>query len=158
MFTSLRFDITLLLPDRPGELLRALEPIAKCGGNIISIIHDRNKVSSNYAIVSLVADFPSRKNFLMAKKSLERQGISIAKSEEVVEKETFNVIIIGEVDINELFEENEIQILEAEISRPTTGEQSLKLNFEVPKEKAEKAMDKLKKFGEERDLLLITPM
>jgi len=37
------YTVRLELVDEPGELLRALEPIADNGGNLLSIFHERGK-------------------------------------------------------------------------------------------------------------------
>jgi len=39
------YTIRLELVDEPGELLRALDPIAEKGGNLLSIFHERWNVT-----------------------------------------------------------------------------------------------------------------
>ena len=39
------YTVRLELVDEPGELLRALEPIADNGGNLLSIFHERGNVT-----------------------------------------------------------------------------------------------------------------
>jgi ACT domain-containing protein len=39
------YTVRLELVDRPGELLRALEPIADNGGNLLSIFHERGNLT-----------------------------------------------------------------------------------------------------------------
>ncbi len=39
------YTVRLELVDRPGELLRALEPIAENGGNLLSIFHERGSIT-----------------------------------------------------------------------------------------------------------------
>ncbi len=39
------YTVRLELVDRPGELLRALEPIAENGGNLLSIFHERGSMT-----------------------------------------------------------------------------------------------------------------
>ena len=39
------YTIRLELVDEPGELLRALEPIAARGGNLLSIFHERGSLT-----------------------------------------------------------------------------------------------------------------
>ena len=39
------YTVRLELLDRPGELLRALEPVAEHGGNLLSIFHERGNVT-----------------------------------------------------------------------------------------------------------------
>ena len=39
------YTVRLELVDEPGELLRALQPIADNGGNLLSIFHERGNVT-----------------------------------------------------------------------------------------------------------------
>ena len=39
------YTVRLELVDEPGELLRALEPIAESGGNLLSIFHERGNLT-----------------------------------------------------------------------------------------------------------------
>jgi len=38
-------SIVVELKDQPGQLLKVLEPISRYGGNIISILHQRDKMT-----------------------------------------------------------------------------------------------------------------
>jgi ACT domain-containing protein len=40
----MRINADLQLKDVPGQLVRALMPIAEAGGNIVSIVHERSNV------------------------------------------------------------------------------------------------------------------
>jgi len=149
--------MTLSLPDRPGQLLKALEPIAKNGGNIISIVHDRNKVSGEYALVSLIADFPSKESFLGTRRELESMGISVVKSEEVVAKEDLTVIIIGRFDLHKIAG-GEIRIIDAELSKPSSERPCMKLHVEVPKEAVKEFYNLLDEIAEKENTLIIVPV
>lgn len=158
----MKFDLTLGLVDRPGQLLRALEPLAKNGGNIISIIHEREKVSGGYVPVSLVVDFPTNKNYLNTKRALENMGISIIKSEEIIEKANFTFILIGARALN-VKEVSEIEtegarIVDFEVSSPTSKEACAKLNVEVPLEAVDRIVSKLKRMSKMEDGILISSL
>ena len=126
----MKFDLTLGLIDRPGQLIKALEPIAKNGGNIISIIHEREKVSSGYVPVSLVVDFPTITNFEKTKRELEDVSISVIKSEEIIEKANISFILIGKLDVRKIVEIEKARIIDFEISAPTSKEACIRLNDE----------------------------
>ncbi|RLI24413.1 hypothetical protein DRO58_07390 [Candidatus Bathyarchaeota archaeon] len=155
---KLRFSMTLSLPDRPGQLLKALEPIAKNGGNIISILHDRNKVSGGYASVSLIADFPSKESFLETKKELESLDISIIKSEEVVAKEDLTIIVIGHFDLDKIAGKKGIRIIDVELSNPSSEKPCMKLHVEIPKEEVKEFRNVLDELIEKEKALIITPV
>jgi len=155
-----KFELTLALADRPGQLLKALEPIAKNGGNIISIIHERDKPSEGHVPVSLVADFPSHESFRKTIDDLKNLGIPIIKSEEVVEKSRLTFILIGKViDFRGMAEEIEdLRILNLEILTPKPNEACIKLDVEIPADKVEETVESLRKISREYDALLIPPI
>ncbi len=154
----MRFDLTLGLTDRPGQLLKALEPIAKNGGNIISIIHERERLSEGYVPVSLVVDFLSNSNFRKAVKDLEDLGIAIIKSEEIVERTRITLILIGKMDVKRLIETRieGIRIAGFEVSAPTSKEACVKLDIEVPPNLVDKVLDELKGMAREENAILIS--
>ena len=156
----MKFDLTLALVDKPGQLLRALEPIAKNGGNIISIIHERDKPVEGYVPVSLVVDFPSRQNFRSAINDLRSLGIAIIKSEEVVEKVRLTFILIGGVDLRRVIESNirDVRIIGVEASTPKLNEVSVKLDIEFPADRADEVMEELRRLSKEQNAILISPI
>lgn len=156
----MKFDLTLALADKPGQLLKALEPIAKNGGNIVSIIHERDKPVEGYVPVSLVVDFPSRKNFRNTIDDLEKLGITIIKSEEVVDKVRLTFILIGGVDLRRVIESGieGVRIIGFEASTPRLNEVSIKLDIEVPANKINEVMEELRRLSKEQNAMLIAPI
>ncbi len=156
----MRFDLTLALPDKPGQLLKALEPIARNGGNIVSIIHERDKPVEGHVPVSLVADFPSRQNFRNAIKDVERLGITIIRSEEVVEKARLTFILMGGIDLKGIIESRieGIRIIGFEALTPKPDEVCVKLDVEVPAEKLDEIMDEFRNLSKEQNAILISPL
>ncbi len=154
----MKFDLTLALADRPGQLVRALEPIAKNGGNIISIIHEREKPAEGYVPVSLVVDFPSKQNLRRTIGDLKSLGVSIIKSEEIVETTGVTLILIGKMDLKKLVETRieDVRVVGFEVSAPTSNEACVKLELEVPTESVSKALAELKKVSKEENALLIS--
>lgn len=156
----MKFDMTLALADKPGQLLRALEPIAKNGGNIISIIHERDKPVEGYVPVSLVVDFPSRRNFRDAINDLKGLGIMIIRSEELVEKVRLTFILIGGVDLKKIIESKikGAEIIGLEASTPRLNEVAVKLDIEAPAENVDDLVDELKRLAKEQNVILISPI
>jgi len=156
----LKFDLTIALADRPGQLIRALEPIAKNGGNIISIIHEREEPSSGFVPVSLVVDFPSRWNLRKTIDDLKRLGVTIIKSEEIIETTRITAILIGNIDIKRLVETGikNVKIVEFEVSSPASKDACLKLELEVPTESLEETLDELRRIADTENALLLSPV
>lgn len=156
----MKFDMTLALADKPGQLLRALEPIAKNGGNIVSIIHERDKPVEGYVPVSLIVDFPSRQNFRNAINDLKSLGIMIMRSEEIVEKVRLTFILIGGLDLRKIVESGVkgAEIIGLEVLTPRLNEVSVKLDVEVPAENFDELVNELKRLASEQNATLISPI
>lgn len=152
--------MTLALADKPGQLLRALEPIAKNGGNIISIIHERDKPIEGYVPVSLVVDFPSQQNFKNALNELKSLGIAVIKSEEIVEKVRLTFILVGITDLRKIIELkiDGVEIIGLEIPTPSLNKVSVKLDVEAQAEAVVNLVDYLRKLSEDQNALLIAPI
>lgn len=153
----MKFDLTLGLADRPGQLLRALEPIAKNGGNIISILHDRGKTTGEYIPVSLVVDFPAAGNLRKAMRELEALGVSIIRSEEIGEKASVTFILTGRLDMGRVtaIEGEGARILDLEASEPTSEEACVKLVVEAPEAAVPGIVKRLKDVAREGGAVLI---
>jgi len=156
----LKFDLTIALADRPGQLIKALEPIAKNGGNIISIIHEREEPSAGFVPVSLVVDFPSKWNLRKAVDDLKELGVTIVKAEEIIDTTRITVILIGKVDLKRIAETEikNIKIVGFEVSAPTSKDACLKLELEIPTESVEEAIDDLRRIVEAEKVLLLSPI
>ena len=156
----MKFDLTIALADRPGELIRALEPIAKNGGNIISIIHEREKPSDAFVPVSLVVDFPSKWNLRKTIEDLKRLGVAIIRSEEIIDTTRVTAILIGSVDIKRLAEAGirNVKIVGFEVSAPTSKDACLKLELEIPTEHVEEALDDIRRIAKAENVLLLSPI
>ncbi len=156
----MKFDLTLALADKPGQLLRALEPIAKNGGNIISIIHERDKPVEGYVPVSLVVDFPSYQNFRNTINDLKDLGIAIINAEEVIDKVRLTFILIGRVDLRKVIESSikSARIIGFEASTPKLNEVSVKVDIEAPATKVDEVMENLRRLSKEQNAVLISPI
>ena len=156
----MKFDLTIALADRPGQLVKALEPIAKNGGNIISIIHEREEPSAGFVPVSLVVDFPSKWNLMKTINDLKELGVTIVRSEEIIDTTHITVILIGKVDLKRLAETGirNVKIVGFEVSAPTSKDACLKLELEIPTESVEEAIDDLRRIAEAEKALLLSPI
>ena len=155
----MRFDLTLAVADRPGQLLRALEPIAWNGGNIISVIHERERFTARvYVPVSLVVDFPTYENFRKAREDLEKIDVSVIRSEEVIEKASVTAILIGKIDFEKIVQAKirGLRIVDFEVLAPTSKEACIRLNAEIPVELIDESMRELKRISKEENAIMIT--
>lgn len=74
------YTIRLELVDRPGELLRALEPIADNGANLLSIFHERGNITPRGRIpVEIDLECPE-KQFSVIVEALKDAGINVIQA------------------------------------------------------------------------------
>lgn len=151
--------MTIALADKPGQLLKALEPIAKNGGNIISIIHERDKLVEGYVPVSVVVDFQSHKNYMNAVNDLRNLGIVVVESGEIVEKVRLTFILAGNMDLIKVVKSKikGAEIMSLETSALKSNKVSVKLETEVSVDNINKVVGELKKTASEQNALLISP-
>jgi len=90
--------MVLELEDVPGQLLRALEPIARFGGNIQSIIHQRTKKTPTGRVpVMLVFEIGDRTRLEKVLSELKSRRILVREVGERVYMLKSTVVIIGHV-------------------------------------------------------------
>ena len=156
----MKFDLTIGLADRPGQLLKALKPIAKNGGNIISIIHERENPSAGFVPVSLVVDFPSRWNMQKTIDDLRKMEVTIIKAEEIVETVHITAILVGRADLKRVIQEGlrNAKIVGFEASALTSKDACLKLEIEVPTDLLDETLENLRRVAESEGSLIILPI
>ncbi|MFB6087983.1 MAG: amino acid-binding protein, partial [Haloarculaceae archaeon] len=89
------YTVRLELEDRPGELLRALEPIAENGGNLLSIFHERGSVTPRGHIpveVDLECP-PDRFDAIVA--ALREEGVNVIQAGAERYGEELVVLLVG---------------------------------------------------------------
>ncbi len=155
----MRLELTVMLPDRPGELLKVLEVLAGEGGNVVSIVHEREKVVEGVVPVDLVVELPSTSSPLRVKELLEAKDVMIMKFEEAVEKARVTVVAVGKTDTSILSEfDKEVKVVGFEgETRPESGG-ALKITFEGPLSALESTLAKVKEAVEKEGGLLILPI
>ncbi|MFB6132500.1 MAG: amino acid-binding protein [Halanaeroarchaeum sp.] len=87
--------VRLELNDEPGELLRALEPIAERGGNLLSIFHERGSVTPRGRIpveIDLEATAPQFERIIEA---LRERGVNIIQAGTERYGEELSVLLVG---------------------------------------------------------------
>ena len=91
------YTVRLELVDRPGELLRALEPIADSGGNLLSIFHERGNITPRGHIpveIDLEAP-PERFDAIVA--ALRDAGVNVIQAGADRYGEEVVVLLVGDL-------------------------------------------------------------
>ena len=150
----MEYEIIANLEDKPGQLLKVLQPIAKYNGNIREIYHLRGET------VKVRIKFYCKDDVLEKILSeIRKFGVNI----ESEEKEKMDVVLIGHVidtDIRETIDEvNEIGLVADLNVRMTDPEKksSVIMRILVNSENKHELINKLEKIGKKKDLLIIFP-
>ncbi|MDT7859459.1 MAG: hypothetical protein RRA34_01130 [Candidatus Calditenuis sp.] len=155
---AVRVRLTCALVDRPGTLLKTLEQIALAGGNIISIVHSRENITSGYVPVSINVEFPDAQSLERARKGIESVGVPVIGSESL-EKSFRTVIVIGRGEFGDLIRAVEglgLRIVDASV-RGSGPETTARLTLEVPEgEGGERAMARFEEVATGLGYLLLT--
>jgi len=157
----------LEMKDAPGQLVAALKPISEVGGNIIAVIHQHDRDSTDDTLnVQIVLELPEgRLNDLVA--LLKTQGVHIQRigEERLLYRRT--VIMIGHLmhtDLSDTVDRIDstgfAEVSELSMSMPAVNERSSsRLTIKsVTKEDMDKAVEILRTVAKEKDLLLIEPL
>ncbi|MFC1786749.1 amino acid-binding protein [Halobacteriota archaeon] len=163
----MRITTDLELKDTPGQLVLALQPISDFDGNIVSVVHHRDKKTPRGMIpVQVAFEIGGDKlNDLIDK--LKKNGIIVARVGEERLRESRVVIIIGHIvhsDIRDTIDQIDAtgyaEVVDLAMSMPGINQRSsarLVINATGKKE-SESAVDLLRGIACEKDLLLIEPI
>jgi len=157
----------LELKDMPGQLVLALQPISEFGGNIVSVLHHRDKKTARGLIpvqITFEIDGEKLKELINRMKS---NGITIAQIGEDRLREKATMILIGHIihsDIKDTIDRIDstgyAEVTDLAVSMPGVNQHSaarVVINATGKKE-MQKAIQLLRDTAREKDLLLIKPI
>lgn len=160
------YTVRLELVDEPGELLNALEPIAKNGGNLLSIHHERGSVTPRGRIPVEVDLEVVPDRFEDVVGGLQDAGVTVIEAGEERFSEALTIILVGhlvESGLSDTLERIEAcpmaTILDVALSAPRdTGDvSSARVRLAVDREQAEATLEAVRELASEKDLRVIEP-
>ncbi|MFC7044547.1 amino acid-binding protein [Halobacteriaceae archaeon GCM10025711] len=158
--------IRLELVDKPGELLRALEPIAENGGNLQSIFHERGSLTPRGHIpVEIDLECPPDR-FERILDALRENGVNVIQADAERYDETLTVILTGHLIDADLsatlsaIESATVSVTDVSLSAPegTAEYASARLRLAATEGSVVSALERLRSIAAERDLHLIEPL
>ncbi|NYT00547.1 MAG: amino acid-binding protein [Methanocellales archaeon] len=163
----MRITTDLELKDTPGQLVLALQPISDFDGNIVSVVHHRDKKTPRGMIPVQVAFEIDRDKVNDLIDKLKKNGIIVARVGEERLRESGVVMLIGHIvhsDIRDTIDQIDAtgyaEVVDLAMSMPGINQRSsarLMINATGKKE-MESAVDLLRDIACEKDLLLIEPI
>ncbi|MBU2559632.1 hypothetical protein KKA03_01920, partial [archaeon] len=148
----MKVGLDIVLRDVPGQLVMALEPISKFGGNIISIVHEREAIKGGRVPIRVNVEVESNENLKRIITELEKQDIWVSKAGEIKKKEKITVLLTGHIvdtdlrdTIDKMNEIKGVMVADVALAMPHPDkESSARMDIEVSeKAKAKTALDRL---------------
>lgn len=155
------------LEDKPGQLIRVLEPISKLGGNIVSITHRRDEITPLGRIPVRIAVQIDESKMDLLIREIERRGITVRSYNRVRHTVTTSLLLIGHIihtdlrdtvdaiDRTGFAEVVEMNIIMPELNKPSTA--FIKLSA-VNEEKLKESVKILKEVCRSKGIKVIEPL
>ena len=161
------YTVRLELVDEPGELLRALEPIADTGANLLSIHHERGNITPRGHIpVEVDLECPPDR-FDEVVDGLSAAGINVVEAGSDRYGEQLSVVLVGhlvESDLSGTLSRIEssahASVIDLSLAAPdgTDAVSSTRLRLAVDSGRIEEALDVVRTIADEKGLRVVEPL
>ncbi|MFB6266569.1 MAG: amino acid-binding protein [Halodesulfurarchaeum sp.] len=159
--------VRLELVDEPGELLRALEPIAEQGGNLLSIFHERGSVTPRGRIpVEIDLECPPGR-FDAIIDALRDRGINVMQAGAERYGEELSVLLVGHVidtDLSDTVDRIEESPHATVVDLSLAGEpgtdhvSSARFRLAAEEGSVTAALETVREIAAEKDLRVVEPL
>ncbi|SDQ33399.1 amino acid-binding protein [Natronobacterium texcoconense] len=161
------YTVRLELVDEPGELLRALAPIADNGGNLLSIHHERGNITPRGHIpVEVDLECPPDR-FDDVVEALRDAGVNVIQAGAEHYGEEISVVLVGQLVENGLSEtltriedEASAAVLDLSLAAPdgTDAVSSARVRLAIDSGRSEEALTAIRSIGDEKELTVVEPL
>lgn len=163
----MKVSMDMELQDIPGQLVRALTPVSDLGGNILSVVHQRDKKTPAGRIpVRLVVEMDERRlEKLLA--LLGERGVNVVRTGEERLKESMVVLLIGHIVHSDLRETIDCidstgfaEVVALSLSMPGVNEESSAsvTISAIGKTELREALNILEHTAKRKEIMLISPI
>lgn len=161
------YTVRLELVDEPGELLRALRPIADNGGNLLSIFHERGNVTPRGHIPVEVDLEATPERFEAIVDALRDAGMNVIQAGQERYSEELTVVLIGHLvntdlsdTLSRLREETEGRVTDLSLSAPEGADEvsSARIRLATEQGAVQPTLDAVRAVADEKELRVIEPL
>ena len=161
------YTLRLELVDEPGELLRALRPVADNGGNLLSIFHERGSVTPRGHIPVEVDVEATPDRFERIIDDLHGTGIDVIRAGTERYSEALTVVLSGHVvdtdlsdTLSRVRESPDATVTDVAVTAPegTAAVSSARLGISAEAGATEAVLERLRTVAAEKDLTLVEPL
>lgn len=161
------YTIRLELVDEPGELLRALGPIANNGGNLLSIFHERGNLTPRGHIPVEVDLEATPERFDDIVEALRDAGVNVIQAGAERYSEELTVILVGQLvqtdlsdTLSAIQDGTDASVTDVSLSAPegTDNGASARLRLATQSGETETVLSSVRSVAAEKDLRVIEPL
>lgn len=161
------YTVRLELVDEPGELLRALEPIANNGGNLLSIFHERGNLTPRGHIPVEVDLEATPERFDTIVDALRDAGVNVIQAGAERYSEEVTVVLTGHLVDSDLSDTlsriqncGKASVSDVSLSAPdgTEDVSAARLRLVAEHGGVEQALAAIREVAAEKDLRVIAPL
>ena len=161
------YTVRLELVDEPGELLRALGPIANNGGNLLSIFHERGNVTPRGHIPVEVDLEATPERFDTIVDALREEGVNVIQAGQERYSEEVTVVLVGHLvntdlsdTLSRMRSETDGRVTDLALSAPegVDDSSSARIRLAIEEGSVEDALGAIRAVAEEKDLRVIEPL
>ncbi|ELY52916.1 hypothetical protein [Natronolimnohabitans innermongolicus] len=161
------YTVRLELVDEPGELLRALEPIAESGGNLLSIHHERGSMTPRGHIpVEVDLESPPER-FDDIVDALRDAGVNVIQAGAEHYGEEISVVLVGDLvdtDLSDTLSRIEstadAAVRDLSLSAPdgTEAVSSARVRLAIDSGETDAALSAIRSLGADKELTVVEPL
>jgi ACT domain-containing protein len=162
---SRTYTVRLELVDRPGELVRALEPIASRGGNLRAISHERGSVTPRGQIPVEVDVEATPEQFETIVEALQETDINVVRAGQERYTEEVVVVLVGDLigaDLSETLAAVQsvsgVSVRDISLTSPHGEASSARLRLATESGGVASTLDTLRRVAGERGLRVVEPL
>lgn len=161
------YTIRLELVDEPGELLRALQPIADNGGNLLSIFHERGNLTPRGHIPVEVDLEATPERFETIVDALRTEDFNIIQAGADRYGEALTVVLSGHLvstdlsdTLSRIQESADATVTDLSLSAPdgTDDVSSARIRLATDEEAVETVLGEIRTIAAEKDLSVVEPL
>lgn len=160
------YTVRLELVDEPGELLRALKPIADHGGNLLSIFHERGNVTPRGHVPIEVDLEATPERFDTIVSALRDEGFNVTQAGAEQYGEALTVVLVGDVvrsdfsDTLSRIQGDEASVVDISLSAPegTNDVSSARLRLATKSGEHDAVLGQVRAVAEDKGLRVIEPL
>ncbi len=161
------YTVRLELVDRPGELLRALEPIADQGGNLLSIFHERGNLTPRGHIPVEVDLEANPEQFDQIVSALRKEGINVIQAGAERYSAEIAIILVGHLvktdlshTLSQIQSETGASVRDFSLSAPEgeDKESSARLRLATQSGQVEDVLSKVREIAADKELRVVEPL